>query len=273
MGAMTVIRVFPTKTHMTPRDEYAFVGDPPMFLPQADEVHVSCTFTWHMAKAKRLAGAWAQYFPTKLGGPAFGSQTDGFTPGHYVRQGITFTSRGCNNQCPWCLVPQREGKLREIEIHPGNTIQDNNLLQCNREHIAKVIDMLRSQHQICFSGGLDSRLLTESIADDLRSLSIRHLFFACDTKVALKPLSQIKHKLLGFNRNQLRCYVLLAFNGETISEAQERLENVWGLGFMPFAQLYQPPEHHINYSKEWQDLARIWTRPAISKAVMNSQGK
>jgi len=158
---------------MTPIDDYAFVGDPPMFLPSADEVHVSCTFTWHTARAKRLAEAWGQYYPVKLGGPVFGSQHDGFTPSLYVRQGVTFTSRGCNNQCPWCLVPHREGRLREIEIQCGNTVQDNNLLQCNRVHIAKVIDMLRSQHQICFSGGLDSRLLTDSIADDIRSL--RHL--------------------------------------------------------------------------------------------------
>lgn len=258
---------------MTPRDDYAFVGEPPMFRPQADEVHVSCTFTWHMARAKRLAEAWAQYYPVKLGGPAFGSSADGFSPGYYVRQGITFTSRGCNNHCPWCLVPQREGKLHEIEIQPGNTIQDNNLLQCNHNHIAKVIDMLRSQHQICFFGGLDSRLLTDSLADDLRSLSIRHLFFACDTKEAIRPLTKAKDKLHGFNRNQLRCYVLLAFNGETISMAQKRLEDVWGLGFMPFAQLYQPPERHIKYSKEWQDLARIWTRPAISKAFMKSHCK
>jgi len=270
---MKIIRVFPRRTTMTPIDDYAFVGDPPMFLPSADEVHVSCTFTWHTARAKRLAEAWGQYYPVKLGGPVFGSQHDGFTPSLYVRQGVTFTSRGCNNQCPWCLVPHREGRLREIEIQCGNTVQDNNLLQCNRVHIAKVIDMLRSQHQICFSGGLDSRLLTDSIADDIRSLSIRHLFFACDTKTAIKTLAQAKHKLAGFNRNQLRCYVLLAFNGETISEAHERLEDVWQLGFMPFAQLYQPPEQYIKYSKDWQDLARIWTRPAISKAFMKSQGK
>lgn len=268
---MKIIRVFPVKTNMTPRDEYAFVGDPPMLRPEADEVHVSCTFTWHMAIARRLAGAWAQYYPVKLGGPAFGSPANGFNPGDYVRQGVTFTSRGCNNQCPWCLVPQREGKLREIAVQPGNAIQDNNLLQCNQTHIAKVLDMLRSQHQICFSGGLDSRLLTNSIVDDLRALRIYQLFFASDTKEAIKPLEKARQMLQGFNRDQLRCYVLLGFNGETISEAQERLEAVWELGFMPFAQLYQPPEHYIQYSHEWRALARTWSRPAAMKAVATSQ--
>ena len=268
---MKIIRVFPTKTAMTPRDDYAFVGDPPMLRPSTDEVHVSCTFTWHMARAKRLAEAWGQYYPVKLGGPAFASQANGFNPGIYVKQGITFTSRGCNNQCPWCLVPKYEGKLREIEIQPGNIIQDNNLLQCNQSHIAKVFDMLYSQHHVCFCGGLDSRLLTDSIAEGLRSLRIYQLFFAADTKESIKPLEKAKQKLSGFSRDQLRCYVLLGFNGETISEAQERLASVWELGFMPFAQLFQPPEHYIQYSHEWRSLARTWARPAAMKAVATAQ--
>ena len=33
---MKIIRVFPRKTHMTPTDPYAFVGDPPLWRPKAD---------------------------------------------------------------------------------------------------------------------------------------------------------------------------------------------------------------------------------------------
>jgi len=257
---------------MTPRDTYAFVGDPPLFIPPADEVHISCAFTWDIPKAQRLANAWQQYYSVKIGGPALRSSANGFVPNLYVRQGVTFTSRGCNNRCPWCLVPHFEGNLREIEVTAGNHIQDNNLLQCSKPHIAKVIDMLRSQHEICFSGGLDSRLLTDDIADDLRSLKVKHLFFAADTKQAIKPLERARQKLEGFTRNQLRCYVLLAFDGETIDHAIERLEAIWGLGFMPFAQLYQPPGQWINYSQEWRHLARTWSRPAAMKATTAQNG-
>lgn len=269
---MKVIRVFPIKTAMTPRDDYAFIGAPPMFRPDADEVHVSCSFTWHIARSKQLARAWSQYYPVKLGGPAFHSLVDGFSPGLYIKQGITFTSRGCNNQCPWCLVPLMEGKLREIQIQPGNIIQDNNLLQCNRAHVSKVIDMLRHQHQVCFSGGLDSRLLTDSIADDLRSLNVTQLFFASDTKESLKPLEKAKQRLHGFTKNQLRCYVLIGFNSETLSEAVERLRAVWELGFMPFAQLFQPADYYIHYPQDWRNLVRAWSRPAITKSMTAHNG-
>lgn len=266
---MKIIRVFPRKTSMTPKDDYAFVGDPPLFIPPADEVHISCTFTWDIPGAKRLAKAWGQYYPVKLGGPAFSSNCDDFKSGIYIRHGIVFTSRGCNNKCPWCLV-YREGKLWELHISEGNIIQDNNLFQCSKGHIANVFEMLRTQYSVQLSGGCDSRLLTDSIVDDLRSLRVRQLFFACDTKEAIKPLEKAKRKLNGFTRNQLRCYVLLAFDGETISEAQERLEAVWTLGFMPFAQLYQPPDKYIKYPAEWRSLARTWSRPAAMKAVARS---
>lgn len=260
-----IIRVFPRRTKMTPRDDFAFVGDPPLIRPEADEVHVSCSFTWDLPKAQRLVEAWKQYYSVvKLGGRECHNGT--FTPGMYVRQGVTFTSRGCDNQCPWCLVPEREGNLREIGIESGNIVQDNNLLQCSSQHIEKVFSMLRSQHGIEFAGGLDSRLLTDKIADEIRSLRVKQIFLAADTKELLKPLERAI-KRLGLSRNKVRCYALLARKGESTSDAIERLETIWGMGAMPFAQLYQPPDKYIRYSKEWRSLARTWSRPAAMKVL------
>ncbi len=59
---MKIIRVFPRRTSLTPTDAYAFVGDPPMWRPEADEVHISCSFTWDRVEVERLASAWAQYY-------------------------------------------------------------------------------------------------------------------------------------------------------------------------------------------------------------------
>ena len=256
---------------MTPRDDYAFVGDPPMFRPPASEVHVSCTFTWDIPEAFRLGNAWGQYYPVFIGGCAARSPAGEFIPGMYVREGVTVTSRGCNNQCPWCLVPEREGKLREIVIHAGSNIIDNNLLQCSHGHIDTVFEMLRCQHGIILSGGLDARLISDSIADNLRSLRIKRMFLACDRKEDIRVLERAKSKLDGFTREHLRCFVLLAYDGETMSEAKERLDAVWELGFMPFAQLYQPPDKYIHYSKEWRKLTRTWSRPAAMKAQHREQ--
>lgn len=262
------IRVFPRRTSYTPIDDYAFVGDPPMIRPEADIVFVSCTFTWDIKESFRLANAWNQYYPVRIGGVAFDTNPDIFIAGMYVKHGITFTTRGCNNQCPWCLVSKREGKLRQYqEFATGNIIQDNNILQANKTHWNKVIQMLNTQRDVEFSGGLDARLITDNKAADIRGLRLKQVFLACDTQGALKSLQQAVRKLQ-LPIRKARCYVLIAFNGETLSEARERLEAVYHSGALPFAQLYQPPDKRIEYSKEWRDLARIFSRPAITLTEM-----
>lgn len=259
---MRIVRVFPRRTTCTPRDPLAFVGDPPLLRPQADEVHVSVAFSWDVAEGERLAEAWAQYYPVvKLGGPAIDGEGDMFTPGVYVKPGITFTSRGCPNRCPWCLV---RGDLRVLPITPGYVIQDNNFLACPPEHRKQVYEMLAEQSRAAvFAGGLEARRVTDEIAVELRGVRIREVFLAADSWGALPALEQAVRRLGFLSRRQLRCYVLIGFNGETLEEASERLEAVWRIGCLPFAQLYQPSEQYINYSQDWRKLARKWSRPAV----------
>ena len=70
-----IARVFPRKTTATPLDEYAFVGEPGLFIPDdITEVHVSVTFTWDKPIAERLARIWERYAPVKVGGTAYGDK-------------------------------------------------------------------------------------------------------------------------------------------------------------------------------------------------------
>lgn len=267
---MNIVRVFPRRTALTPTDGMAFVGEPPMLRPEADEVHVSVTFTWDAERAQRLADAWRQYYPVvRIGGPAMGDKANGYAPGMYLRTGVTFTSRGCNNQCPWCLVPKREGRLVEVaDFAVGNLVQDNNLLQCSGAHLDRVFAMLSTQHAVEFTGGLDARLVTQDAADAIRGLRLKQLFLACDTDAGLAPLERAIG-LLQLPRDKVRCYVLCAF-GTSIDECEERCRAIWRIGAMPFAQLYQPPERWIDYPHEWRTFARTWSRPAAMKAHMKT---
>lgn len=269
---MKIIRVFPRRTSRTPRDELAFVGDPPMedFRPDADEVHVSVTFTWDIKEGKRLASAWQQYYPiVKLGGPAFSSPVDDFTPGLYVCEGVTFTTRGCNKRCPDCLVPEREGRLRLLDIQPGHIIQDNNLLQAPRAHISKVFDMLKKQRRAAiFAGGLDTTLVDDWVADQLRGLRIDQVFMAADSVEALAPLRKAVARLQFLGRERLRCYVMIGQHGERIEDAESRLQEVYEIGCLPFAQLHQPTKEYIKYPPKWRRLHKVWSRPALTKARM-----
>ena len=264
-----LLRVFPRRTSHTPNDAMVFVGDPPMIRPAADEVHISVAFTWDIPAGQRLQQAWGQYYQqVLLGGPALGSPADTFTPGRYIMEGVTFTTRGCNLRCPWCLVPSREGRLALQDFPPGWIIQDNNLLQAPREHTERVFDMLRQQRKAAiFSGGIQASLVTPWFADLVKTIRVESMFLAADTKGALKPLTKALDLLSFLGRNKLRSFVLIGFNGETIPEAVERLEAVWVAGAMPFAQLYQPPDRYIDYPRPWRALAREWSRPAVMKAM------
>lgn len=139
-----MIRVFARKTSATPDDELVYFDEPPLIMPDVNEIHVDCTFTWDKPRAEYLAEQWSAVHPNvKLGGVAYEQETGDFVLGRYIKKGYTITSRGCNNKCWFCHVPEREGKIREIPIENGWNLLDNNLLQCSEVHIRSVFAMLK----------------------------------------------------------------------------------------------------------------------------------
>lgn len=261
---MKIARVFPTKTSYSPTDQDAYFDVPGLFTPKYDEVHISVTFTWDMARALFLARQWKGYGKVLLGGVAIdGESKDPMKSGMYLKKGVTITSRGCPNGCSFCMI---NNSLRELKEFPeGNIVQDNNILACSDKHRKKVWTMLKTQKRIDFKGGLEPSRVTSKIAEDLRSLSIRTLWLACDTKNALKPLKKAVKELkkVGFTRSHLYCYCLIGKNKE---EEKNRLESIWSMGCMPFAQLYRDPFNNIRYSQEWKQFQRLWSRPAIIRS-------
>lgn len=259
-----MIRVFPVRNKWTPTDDMAFIGHPPLFRPEDYKipVRISVTFTWDIPMGHRLLMAWGDYYnDVKLGGPAFDDLGDEFTPGLFVKDGVTITSRGCTMSCPWCFVPKREGRIRELEIKPGHIVQDNNLLACSTKHIEAVFEMLRGQKKAAiFSGGLDARLLTEKHCELFRSIRFKELWFACDSYAGISSLVRIAPMLSTIPNSKKRCYVMIGHKDETLTEAEFRLEAVYALGFLPFCQLFRGGNNV--WSKEWKALARKWSRPA-----------
>ena len=269
-----VIRVFPRKTKWTPVDELAFVGEPPLpGMRPADRlepVHVSVTFTWDIPVAEQLRNSWARYYDNvRCGGPAYGDRGCCFVPGRYIKKGVTITSRGCPRKCPWCVVPSREGPIRELPIEPGWIVQDNNLLACSPAHIMRVFAMLRQQNKaVSFNGGLDAARLNRWHVSNLSALKLKALWFACDTPAALDALRQASELLKGISIEKRRCYVLMGYSQDTPEDADKRANAVYEMGFLPFAQLYRGPQPNpVEWSAEWRAMARKWSRPAVYRAA------
>jgi hypothetical protein len=260
---MERILVVPRRTTFTPLN--AWVGEPGLFSPHEGLIEISCVFTQDIPRTYEIASAWHNWGCMVIkGGPAFDDPGGEFEPGCYLKKGITITSRGCIRECPWCYVPKREGKIRELQIKPGNIVQDNNILACSRSHQSAVIEMLKHESNIDFKGGLDPRLLTDWFIEQVRGLKIHELWLSADNEqYAVISENAIKRLVsAGFSRNQIRCFVMIGYD-EDMSHAEERLRRVYHAGALPFAQVFDQI-----HDKEWSRFARKWQRAAITKRIM-----
>lgn len=170
-----IIRVFPRRTRATPDDDLVYTGPPDLFA-EADEVHVSVTFTWDKDRAEQLAEQWRFVAPVKIGGVAYNDTSLEFLPGQYIRPGYTITSRGCPRRCWFCGVWKKWPTVNVLPIYDGWNILDDNVLAAPRPHVEAVFDMLRRQRKadwpdwdgrVEFTGGLEALSLGINIVDSV----------------------------------------------------------------------------------------------------------
>ena len=273
---MKIIRVFPRRTKATPDDDLVYTGPPDLFAQTlgADAVHVSVTFTYDKDRAERLAETWEKSGIAKvtIGGVAYGDRGDEFVPGRYIKNGYTFTSRGCPRRCWFCSVWKRDPDVRLLPIQPGWNILDDNLLACPESHVRAVFQMLSEQtRRVEFTGGLEALALEDYQVGLLASLRPRpSMFWAYDPGDDFSTLESAARRLLeaGFTRvsHRLRCYVLIGYPKDTFDLATKRLSEMVRIGFTPMAMLWKPEEpsqERYRPGQEWRAFQRQWVRPAI----------
>lgn len=259
-----ILRVFPRKTMATPDDALAICDEyPGLYVPDCDEVQVSVSFTYDIEKAEKLAEAWRVIgVPVTVGGPAYGEPGAEFTPGLYLRNGWVITSRGCPNNCWFCYVPKREGKLRELEVHNGHILQDNNLLACSTSHVNAVFDMLERQPTRAeFRGGIDPKLVEDWHCQRLYKLRPKIVYTAYDTPDDYEPLVEMAKKLWRSGNTPTsqayRVYVLVAYPRDTVANAVGRLERMIDLGYRPYPMMFQDDVYRATPS-DWKDFRATW---------------
>jgi len=269
-----IARVFPRKTKATPEDTLSFVGNPLLFMPEFDEIHISVTFTYDIERAEKLYKQWKNYAPVNIGGVALGMEGKEFIPGMYIKKGYVITSRGCRNRCWFCSVWKREGDIKELQIKEGINILDDNLLACSDEHIKRVFTMLKKQKgRKEFTGGLEAALLKEWHVIELKEIKPYQIFFAYDTPNDREPLFEAGKllKKYDFTYSHMRCYCLIGYKTDTFKKAEKRLLDCINAGFIPMAMLYVNEKGE--YNKSWKKFQRDWVRPAIIKSRLKKKEK
>ena len=268
---MKIARVFPTKTSMSPTDPLAFFGPPTLeaMAAEPEAVHISVTFSWDIPIADDLYYQWEMLgVPVEVGGPAFGDRMSGtFTPGMYLKQGMTITSRGCPKDCWFCDVGKcARGRVIELPVQDGWNVLDDNILATSDEHFRAVIEMLRQQKRpTVFSGGLEPEYMTPWKAEQLMSIKPKRMYTAYDTMDDYEHLRAMAGMLTdaGYSRKShgVHCYFLCGYREDSFEAAERRAEQILGLGFLPFAMLYRDESGQRN--SEWMKFQREWANAYI----------
>lgn len=144
---------------------------------------------------------------------------------------IGYLTRGCPNNCRWCVVPQKEGKIKPYrtwrELVRKDTdkliLMDNNILACEYG-ISQLEGLIGSEYRIDLNQGMDARLVTEQVADIFSRLSwIRFIRFSCDQKSQIEPVKHTVELLAERGVRPYRIFIYLLVT-EDIQDAAERVE-------------------------------------------------
>ncbi|KAA6300354.1 MAG: hypothetical protein EZS26_003505 [Candidatus Ordinivivax streblomastigis] len=183
-----------------------------------------------------------------------------------------FLTRGCTRNCPWCIVPKKEGDIRpyrdiETVLQDRKTaiLMDNNVLASNHglQQLEKIVDL---GCKVDFNQGLDSRLVTDEVARLLSKIKwIRFIRFACDTTPAVEPLLKTIEKLNKYGVKNYRIFVYLLV--KDVSDANERCKILKRLGVNPFAQTYRDYDKNILPTAEQKRFAWYVNQKAVFKAT------
>lgn len=172
-----------------------------------------------------------------------------------------FLTRGCPNNCQFCIVSKKEGlcsrKVADLsQFWNGQKfikLLDANILACKeRENL--FIQLIKSKASIDYTQGLDVRLIDEDIAKLITQTKVKMVHFAFDLMKNEKAIInglKIFSKYYQNNERSKRVYILTNFN-TTLQEDYYRVKRVKELGYTPYVMIYRKGTH----PKFLTDLAR-----------------
>lgn len=186
---------------------------------------------------------------------------------------IGFLSRGCIRNCPWCVVPRKEGGLRQYDdierIAQGRkhvVLMDNNFLANDDDFIKEQIEKsARAKLRIDFNQGLDARLVTPEVAKLLTAAKwSRYIRFSCDTSGMIEPLSKAVKTLrkAGYN-GEIFVYVL----AQDPTESLDRIQRILAIDkkITPYCQPFRNldgdgkiADHNLERLARWCN--KVWIR-------------
>jgi hypothetical protein len=169
---------------------------------------------------------------------------------------ILFTSRGCIRKCPFCIVPQLEGQIRQAVddirdfIHPSHKeviIWDNNFL-ASPDWEKNLLILAESGLKIDFNQGLDARLINEENANLISELRTPLIRMAYDFKDEYPFVEKAVNlfESAGLRKKNMLFYSLYNFynpvscSGDTPEDFFDIITDIAKLGCVSYPMRYEP---------------------------------
>jgi hypothetical protein len=249
------------------KDKTISAGLPyPLLIDTYDKIYVSCVFSWNKNRCMK----WESI--ADIGGSGYSlektlpPEIDAIKP----RMNMGFITRGCTRNCPWCIVPKKEGKVHQVgdiyDLWDGKsnliTIMDNNILALPKVFFETSKQLKKEKLMVDFNQGLDHRLLTDEICQELFSLKYpgstgSKIRFAFDhisyKKSVLKALKMLKRNGLKDWRTRWYVYVGVEDTVETVVERINILRDEKQAVF-----LMRDRDKRVMQNKEFANMY-IWT--------------
>ena len=162
-----------------------------------------------------------------------------------------FLTRGCPNNCGFCIVCEKEGrcshKVADLDEwwngQKNIVLCDPNLLAC-RDHMDLLGQLAESRAWVDMNQGLDARMLTAENIEALNQVRIKTIHFAWDlmerSEQILKGLNMYleQGKINDYRRRLV--YVLTNYN-TSMDENLFRIYTLQKMGFDPFTMVFNKP--------------------------------
>lgn len=269
--------------HRSRGDEAVFTRqvEREMFEGDYDAVYGSAIFTASQPLIARFRQCWPQAI---VGGTGSDSaitveQVVGGTwersdyqdhPG--FQPSLGFTARGCRMKCRFCVVPGAEGKPRSVNSianlwrGPGHAkkllLLDNDFFgQPQEQWQARIAEIRDGDFRVCFSQGINIRLVDDRVAEALASVQYRddqfrqrRLYTAWDNlgdeRVFFRGVERLERA--GVPPRHLMAYMLVGFDpAETWERIHYRFGRMVAAGIRPYPMVFDPARRDLKRFQRW----------------------
>ena len=198
-----------------------------------------------------------------------------------------FLTRGCCNDCDFCIVSKKEGrcsiKVADLsEWWDGQKeiiLLDPNILAC-KDRFELLQQLIDSGAKVDFTQGLDARFITSEIAEMLKRINTKMWHFAFDFMANEKQIIKGLETFVDIVKPNIRnccVYVLTNYN-TTFQDDYYRIRKIQEIGLTPDVRVYRknslPQRHILRDLQRWCNNKMIYRSvPDFFEYVPRSDGK